>query len=129
MVSQHETEDERHQKLRRVVDSLLIVSLSRGMAVLGVPFCAAVGGFLFTTVLYLKEATIEMKTALLVGIEPRIARLEQEQQLARQLRAGDGPNAFGRKDARELEARVQREIDTIRAQIEALRNAPTGRKS
>lgn len=109
------------QHIRRVADSTIIVLLARLMALVGVPTAGVVAVWVLSSVNGLHGSVIEMKTALVVGIEPRVTRLESD--LAG-LRSGVDAKLAGRfdqTDGKLLEERLRREIDQILAALSEIR--------
>ena len=107
--------------IRRVADSTLVVIMARLMAAIGVPAAGLVMVWLLGTVQSLNGSVIEMKTALLVGIEPRVARLESEIETIRASVSTQSGGWFDRADAKVMEERLRREIDQILAALSEMR--------
>lgn len=119
--SPFEAGDGPSQHIRRVADSTIIVLLARLMALVGVPTAGFIAMWVLSSVSGLQGSVIEMKTALLVGIEPRVTRLEADLVGLRSNVDSRLAGRFDQNDAKQLEERLRREIDQILSALSEMR--------
>ena len=114
------------EQLRRLAESTWTLILARMMAVFGVPTALAITGYAALQFVEIKTDIVEMHTALTLGIEPRVKRLEQDQAEIRSEMKLRTAGRFDKNDAQQLEARMQRDLDRLEEMVIELRKGLSG---
>jgi len=115
------------EQIKSAVRGEWLAILARIISVIGVPMAGAILGFamaefrdLDTKVGELKLTVVEMKAALIHGIEPRVKRLEEDLLTIQRDLKDRTADRFTKADAEEMQGRLDREIDNLRQRLEQI---------
>lgn len=105
---------------KRLVDNVYITILARFAAVFGVPIAMTAMVYMAGQFVAMKDTLTRIDTALIVGIGPRLTAVEADIVRINKLVTDD---RYTRADARELEQRIQTQINRLEQALRDLRAA------
>jgi hypothetical protein len=114
------------EQLKRVAENAWVILVARLMSVFGPPIALALVTYVAVQLIELREGQVKMQTALLVGIEPRLSRVEADQVALREDLDGLIRLGFQRTDAAKLEADLRRDIERLEQGLREIRTVVGG---
>jgi len=116
------------EKMRELAESVGVLFMARAMALFGVPVAIMLLAYGADKVSTAAEDLVEIRTALMLGIEPRVKRLEEDLVDVRADLKDRTSDRFSKTDGEaidsrieRLDARIQRDLLRIEESVKAMR--------